>query len=108
MLSGFRAGDLRPSVEAYLCEAYPMPRMAYDLRRLRLKGLIERLPSTHQYRLTSEGRHVVPFCAKLYTRAICRDLRHLDPGHPTTPLGRAARAYDAALHAYLVDARLCA
>ena len=30
-------------------------RMTYDLRRLRLHGLIERIPGTHRYRLTDHG-----------------------------------------------------
>lgn len=94
VLDGFRAGDLQPSVEAYLGGTYSMAQMAYDLRRLRLNGLIERRAGTHRYQLTAQGRRMVPFCAKLYARAVCRGLRHLDPQHPPTPLGRASRAYD--------------
>lgn len=30
-------------------------RMSYDLRRLRRRGLIERVPSSHRYRVTDEG-----------------------------------------------------
>ena len=29
--------------------------MTYDLRRLRLRGLIERIPHSQRYRLTAEG-----------------------------------------------------
>jgi hypothetical protein len=29
--------------------------MSYDLRRLRLHGLIERIPKSHRYRLTPAG-----------------------------------------------------
>jgi len=32
--------------------------MTYDLRRLRLKGLIERVAHLHRYRLTSLGKAV--------------------------------------------------
>ena len=28
---------------------YPVGRMTYDLRRLRLRGLIERIPKSHRY-----------------------------------------------------------
>ena len=39
--------------------------MTYDLRRLRLKGLIVRLPKTNRYILTTHGRRVALFFAKL-------------------------------------------
>jgi len=35
--------------------------MSYELRRLRLHGLIERLSKTHRYRLTDEGLRTVLF-----------------------------------------------
>lgn len=45
--------------------------MTYQLRRLRLHGLIERIPKTHRYCLTSFG-----FCvAVLGTRTYARILR---------------------------------
>ena len=34
---------------------YNPGQMTYDLRRLRLRGLIERIPHTQRYRLTAEG-----------------------------------------------------
>jgi hypothetical protein len=42
--------------------------MTYDLRRLRLKGLIHRIPNTHRYTATSYGLKVAFFYAKLYLR----------------------------------------
>ena len=42
--------------------------MTYDLRRLRLKGLIHRIPKTHRYTATSYGLKVAFFYAKLYLR----------------------------------------
>ena len=35
--------------------AYTVNQMSYDLARLRLNGLIERLPDTNTYTLTAEG-----------------------------------------------------
>lgn len=106
-VGGFRAGDLQPAVESYLGAEYSMRQMGYDLRRLRLNGLIERVPRSHRYQLTADGRRMVPFCSKLYARAVCRGLARLDPTYPPTRLGRAARAYDEALAAHLVAVRLC-
>nr|NIP19096.1 hypothetical protein [Xanthomonadales bacterium]NIX13882.1 hypothetical protein [Xanthomonadales bacterium] len=34
-------------------------KMSYDLRRLRLHGLIERIEKTHRYRVTKKGLAVV-------------------------------------------------
>ncbi len=67
--------------------------MAYNLRRLIRKGLIERLPRSHRYRLTDLGRQLILFCAKLHTRVLCSGLRQLDLGHPpnSTSPGTASR-----------------
>ncbi|MGH9340440.1 MAG: hypothetical protein ACRD1R_12840 [Acidobacteriota bacterium] len=46
-------------------------RMTYELRRLRLHGLIERIPRTHRYRATDQGLRT----AMLLTRAYDRLLR---------------------------------
>ncbi len=44
--------------------------MTYDLRRLRLKGLIHRIPQTHRYTATTYGLKVAFFSAKLYLRIL--------------------------------------
>jgi hypothetical protein len=45
-------------------------RMSYHLRRLRLHGLIQRIPKTHRYRLTSLGLRTALFCTKVYHRVL--------------------------------------
>jgi hypothetical protein len=45
-------------------------RMTYQLRRLRLPGLIERIPNTHRFRLTDFGFRVAVFCARSYARIL--------------------------------------
>jgi hypothetical protein len=70
-LNGFRHGDLRPIVQALLnstTDAYTPSQMSYDLRRLRLKGLIARVESSHTYILTSYGRRVAYLMTKLHQR----------------------------------------
>lgn len=67
---GFHNRDLRPHVEALLGRAYSSAQMTYDLRQLRLKGLIHRIPKTHRYSLTSYGLKVAFFYAKLYLRLL--------------------------------------
>jgi hypothetical protein len=70
-LNGFRNGDLRPIVQAVLNvapEAYTASQMSYDLRRLRLKGLVARVARSHTYILTSYGRRVAYLMTKLQQR----------------------------------------
>jgi len=80
--------------------------MTYDLRRLRLHGLIERVPHSHRYRITSTGAQVAMFYARLYTRAL-RPARSLKPeGSP-----RAQRAFDrldAAIAQFLEEVKIAA
>ncbi len=45
-------------------------RMTYDLRRLRFKGLIARLPNSNLYIVTSYGLRVALFFTKLYLRIL--------------------------------------
>jgi hypothetical protein len=62
---------LRPIVAQLLCvspQDYTSAQMTYDLRRLRLKGLIERIGKSHCYRLTELGIKIVTFFTKLHRR----------------------------------------
>jgi predicted MarR family transcription regulator len=80
--------------------------MTYDLRRLRLHGLIERVPCSHRYRITPTGAQVAMFYARLSTRAL-RPASSLQPSGST----RAQHAFDrldAALAAFLQEVKLAA
>jgi hypothetical protein len=67
---GFRNRDLRPQVEALLGHPYSSAQMTYDLRRLRLKGLIHRIAGSHRYTATTYGLKVAFFYSKLYLRIL--------------------------------------
>jgi hypothetical protein len=43
-------------------------RMSYDLRRLRLHGMIERIPKTHRYRVTPFGLRAALFFTRVHAR----------------------------------------
>jgi len=58
---------------------YPSAKMSYDLRRLRLKGLLERIPHSHAYRLTEQGLRTAIFFTKLYHRIFQPGLAALIP-----------------------------
>jgi hypothetical protein len=49
--------------------------MTYHLRRLRLKGLIQRIAGTHRYEVTDEGLRAALF----YTGSFSRIIRPLAP-----------------------------
>ncbi|NIR31515.1 MAG: hypothetical protein GWN84_19825, partial [Gammaproteobacteria bacterium] len=53
--------------------------MTYELRRLRLHGLIERIPTTHRYRLTEHGLKTAMFYTRVYNRILRPGLSHLSP-----------------------------
>ena len=53
--------------------------MSYDLRRLRLKGVIWRVPHSHRYLLTPYGCKVALFFTRLNARVIRPGLAALDP-----------------------------
>jgi hypothetical protein len=53
-------------------------RMSYDLRRLRLHGLIERISKTQRYRLTPFGLKTALFCSRVYQRLLRPGLSKLD------------------------------
>jgi hypothetical protein len=71
LIDGFHNRDLRALVGDLLAEDYTTSKMTYDLRRLRLKGLIYRPPKTHRYFLTPHGWKI----ARLFTRLEARVFR---------------------------------
>ena len=70
---GFTARDLRRHVAPLLGlapEALPAGRVTYDLRRLRLHGLIERQPQRHRYRVTDAGLRLALFLPRVWARTL--------------------------------------
>ena len=80
---GFRNRQLRPLLAQLLgiSESQISPgRMSYDLRRLRLHRLIERITKTQRYRLTTFGLKTALFYSRTYQRLLRRGLSELhDP-----------------------------
>jgi hypothetical protein len=56
---------------------YPISRMTYDLRRLRLHGLIERIPHSHRYQTTADGLKIALFFSRTYARLLRPKLAEL-------------------------------
>ena len=107
--TGFRHREFRDHVAQLQSRdptTYPAGSMTYDLRRLRLHGLIERIPHSHRYRITQAGAKVAMFYARLYARA-------LRPACSLQPVAsvRAQRAFDrldAALAQFLEEMNIAA
>lgn len=71
--AGFSNRQLRHNLAGLLghpLHYFTQGRMTYQLRRLRLHGLIARIPKTHRYRLTSFGLRVSLFCTRTYNRIL--------------------------------------
>jgi hypothetical protein len=107
--TGFRHREFRDHVaqlQSRELDTYSAGSMTYDLRRLRLHGLIERVPRTHRYRITPIGALVAIFYARLYTRAL-RPASSFQPSD-STRVQHAFDRLDAALAAFLQVVTLAA
>jgi hypothetical protein len=82
-VTGLTNKSLRGHVAGLLGRDYSSSQMSYDLRRLRLHGLIERMPGTNSYTVTPEGIRVAVFYTKLHGRLL-RPL--LDAHQPPAPI----------------------
>ena len=69
-VTGFTNASLRGLVAGLLGTDYTKNQMTYDLRRLRLHGIIEREPGTNTYHLTHDGIRVAVFYTKLDHRLL--------------------------------------
>ena len=58
---------------------YSIGRMTYDLRRLRLHGIIERVPHSHRYQLTADGLRIALFFSRTYARLLRPKLAEIIP-----------------------------
>src|SRR5277367_2636428 len=72
-LRGFTNREIRPLLAQLLGldpANYPIGRMTYDLRRLRLHGTPERIPHSHRYQLTPEGLRIALCFSRTYARLL--------------------------------------
>lgn len=70
---GFSNRELRDHVAQLLARAsdeFRPGQMTYQLRRLRLKGLITRIPKTHRYEVTDAGLQAALFYTSSYSQII--------------------------------------
>src|SRR6202165_4641851 len=82
--------------------------ITYDLRRLRVRGLITRIPHTHRYRLTEHGLHTAMFISAVHDRFLPTGLAQLADELTSPPLRAASRTYRNALDNLAGTTRLAA
>jgi hypothetical protein len=104
-VTGFTNRSLRELVAGLLGVPYSMGQASYDLRRLRLKGLIRRLPRTNTYVLTPDGLRIAIFYTKVHNRVLI-PLTAADHPPAPPPLRHALRTIDQAVSDYIAAARL--
>jgi hypothetical protein len=68
--SGITNKNLHVLITGLLGSTYTPGQMTYDLRRLRLAGLIRRLPRSNHYVLTGDGIRIAIFYTKTYNRLL--------------------------------------
>jgi hypothetical protein len=68
--TGFTNKNLRVLIAGLLGGDYLPGQMTYDLRRLRLNGLIRRLPRSNRYVLTEDGIRIAIVYTKVYNRLL--------------------------------------
>ena len=84
-------------------------RVTYDPRRLRLHGLIERIPHTHRYRLTERGIQIGAFWTRTYNRLLRPGLAELsDPAGEPPPLRSKLAALTQAIDQAVAEAKIAA
>jgi hypothetical protein len=110
---GFTNADLRRHLAPLLGktpELMTSGQITYDLRRLRLHGLIERVPGTFRYQVTGTGLRCARYLTRLHDRLLRTGLAQLtDPDPPAPAALRAAdRAYQAAIDELTLQAGLTA
>ena len=103
---GFRSRDLREHIAPLLGDdpsQWTQGRLTYQLRRLRLHGLIERVPSSTRYTVTERGIKVALWFSRCHARLFRPALGELlAEGYPEDgPLRRALDHFDRQVDRYL-------
>ncbi len=102
---GFTNRSLCARVSPPLDGLYTSAQMTYDLRRLRLKGLVRRVPHSNRYVLTPDGVRWAVFYTKLHNRLL-GPLLDADKAPAPIELRQALRVIDKSVDSYIDAARI--
>lgn len=112
--AGFTNAQLRAHVaplSGLALDALPRGRVTYDLRRVRLRGLIERVPHSHRYRVTDAGFRTALFFLKVHARILRPGMALLAPNAPAiahAPLRAAFEKLERQIDGLCAQAQLAA
>lgn len=109
---GFRARDLRAHLAPLLgrlADSMTAGQLTYDLRRLRLHGLIERIEGTHRYTVTDHGLRLAVYLTRVHRRLLGSGLADLLDTHALpTPARRLLDRFTDATTTSIREHRLIA
>jgi hypothetical protein len=113
LAEGFRSADLRHHLAALSGrdpESLSQGAITYQLRRLRLHNMIERLPNSFRYRVTEFGFRAALFFTRVYNRILRPGLAAALPGLRAidAPLKHAFDKIDAQVNEWVNHAQLAA
>jgi hypothetical protein len=103
--TGITNKSLRALMTGLLNAPYSPGQMTYDLRRLRLAGLIRRIEHANRYVLTPDGIKVAVFYTKVHNRLL-RPLLAADQPQAPADLRAALKTIDQHVASYIARARL--
>jgi hypothetical protein len=105
---GFSNADLRERLQPLLGRHLTPGAVTYDLRRLRLHGVIRRIPRTHRYEVTSSGLRYALFFTRSYDRLLRPGLSLVLPDAAVTNsiLRASFRQLEAAMAHWVEDHQL--
>ena len=103
--TGITNKSLRALMTGLLQTPYSPGQMTYDLRRLRLAGLIRRIEHTNRYIPTPDGIRFAVFYTKVHNRLL-RPLMAADQPQAPPGLRQALRAIEQHVDDYITRARL--
>ena len=106
-VTGITNRSLRAHVAGLLGADYTSAQMSYDLRRLRMKGVIARLPGTNTYALTPDGMRIAVFYTKLHDRLLFPLTAANRPPAPLR-LRQALHTVDTYIDDYIGQSRIAA
>ncbi|WP_245843398.1 hypothetical protein [Mycolicibacterium vulneris] len=98
--NGFTNRDLRAlttELRGLAPAALTAGQITYDLRRLKSRGLITRIPHSHRYTVTVHGLHTAHLLTCLHDRFLPTGLAHLADHTDAPALRAASRAYNEAI-----------
>jgi hypothetical protein len=113
LVGGLTNAGLRETMRSLYDSAYTTRQATYDLRRLRRKGFIERVPGRNRYQVTPHGRAMATTLTKLHARVVLPALSGFEagldpPGGRRRPIVVAWRRYESELDKLIAAAAIAA